>query len=64
MSERNRASIRTGSISAGRDVNFGLTPEQVKELTEAAATGPLTSAIVDLSKRLGVTEDARRPRQC
>ena len=48
---------------AGRDVNFGLTPEQVKELTEAAArgaTGPLTSAIVDLSKRLGITEDATK----
>jgi tetratricopeptide (TPR) repeat protein len=44
-------------------VNFGLTPEQVKELTEAAArgaTGPLTSAIVDLSKRLGITEDATK----
>jgi tetratricopeptide (TPR) repeat protein len=55
--------ILTGDISAGRDVNFGLTPEQVKELTEAAArgaTGPLTSAIVDLSKRLGVTEDSTK----
>jgi hypothetical protein len=55
--------VRTGDIIAGRDVNFGLTPEQVKELTEAAArgaTGPLTSAIVDLSKRLGITEDATR----
>ena len=44
-------------------INFGLTPEQVKELTEAAArgaTGPLTSTIVDLSKRLGVTEDATK----
>src|SRR4051812_34431271 len=43
--------------------NFGLTPEQVKELTEAAArgaTGPLTTTIVDLSKRLGVTEDATK----
>ena len=48
---------------AGRDVNFGLSPEQVKELTEAAArgaTGPLTSAIVDLSKRFGITEDATK----
>jgi tetratricopeptide (TPR) repeat protein len=53
----------TGSVTAGRDVNFGLTPEQVKELTEAAARGataPLTTAIVDLSKRLGVTEDAAK----
>ena len=44
-------------------MNFGLTPEQAKELTEAAArgaTGPLTNAIIDLSKRLGVTEDATK----
>jgi tetratricopeptide (TPR) repeat protein len=56
-------SARNGSVAAGRDINFGLTPEQVKELTEAAArgaTGPLTSAIVDLSTRLGVTEDATK----
>jgi CHAT domain-containing protein len=55
--------FQAGDISAGRDVNFGLAPEQVKELTEAAArgaTGPLTSAIVDLSKRLGITEDATK----
>jgi tetratricopeptide (TPR) repeat protein len=55
--------VQIGDVSAGRDVNFGLTPEQVKELTEAAAhgaTGPLTSVIVDLSKRLGVTEDATK----
>jgi tetratricopeptide (TPR) repeat protein len=53
----------TGSVTAGRDVNFGLTSEQVKELTEAAARGatvPLTTVIVDLSKRLGVTEDAAK----
>ena len=57
-----------GGMAAGRDItgntiNFGLTPEQVRELTEAAArgaTGPLTTAIVDLSKRLGVTEDATK----
>ena len=44
-------------------ITFGLTPAQVKELTEAAARGataPLTTAIVDLSKRLGVTEDATK----
>jgi tetratricopeptide (TPR) repeat protein len=44
-------------------ITFGLTPEQVRELTEAAArgaTGPLTTTIVDLSKRLGVTEDAAK----
>jgi hypothetical protein len=52
-----------GGVAAGRDVNIGLSPEQVKELTEAAAhgaTGPLTATIVDLSKQLGVTEDATR----
>ena len=57
-----------GGMAAGRDItgntiNFGLTPEQVRELTEAAArgaTGPLTTTIVDLSKRLGVTEDATK----
>src|SRR5215472_8460829 len=56
-----------GGVAAGRDitgtVNIGLSPEQVKELTEAAArgaTGPLTATIVELSKRLGVTENAAR----
>jgi hypothetical protein len=57
-----------GGIAAGRDIsvntiNFGLSPEQVRELIEAAArsaTGPPTTAILDLSKRLGVTEDATR----
>src|SRR3954466_4840224 len=58
-----------GGVAVGRDIkdstiNFGLTPEQVKELTEAAvrgATGPLTSTIVDLGKRLnhrGCDQDA------
>jgi hypothetical protein len=57
-----------GSVAVSRNVinspiTFGLKPEQVKELTEAAArgaTGPLTSAIVDLSNRLGVTQGAMR----
>jgi tetratricopeptide (TPR) repeat protein len=57
-----------GAMAAGRDItgntiNFGLTPEQVRELTEATArgaTGPPTTAIVDLGKRLGVTEDATK----
>jgi tetratricopeptide (TPR) repeat protein len=57
-------------IAAGRDAsnntvtcNYGLRPEQVKELTEAAARGataPLTDTIVALSKQLGVTEDATK----
>src|ERR1700731_648936 len=42
-------------------VTYGLTPEQVQELTKAAtagAVGPLADKIVDLSSRLGVTEGA------
>jgi hypothetical protein len=38
-----------------------MTPEQVRELTKAAAaraTGPLSDKIIDLSNKLGVTEDA------
>jgi tetratricopeptide (TPR) repeat protein len=51
------------SLIAGRDaiVNYGLTPEQVQELTKAAAAGavgPLADRIVDLSNRLGVTQGA------
>jgi tetratricopeptide (TPR) repeat protein len=51
------------ALIAGRDaiVTYGLTPEQVQELTKAAAAGavgPLANQIVDLSKRLGVTENA------
>jgi hypothetical protein len=60
-------SATQGSVAAGRDitgpVTIGLSPEQVKELTAAAArgaTGPLTAVIIDLSKNLGVTEDATR----
>ena len=63
----NDVTAAPGGVAAGGDitgtVNVGLSPEQVKELTEAAArgaTGPLTAAIVDLSKKLGVTEDATR----
>jgi hypothetical protein len=57
-------------IAAGRDAsgntvtcNYGLSPEQVQELTRAAAagaTGPLTDTIVALSKQLGVTESATK----
>jgi hypothetical protein len=51
------------AVIAGRDaiVTYGLTPEQVKELTKAAvagAAGPLTDRIVDLSNRLGATQGA------
>ena len=40
---------------------YGLTPEQVQDLTKAAvagAVGPLTDRIVDLSSTLGVTQGA------
>jgi tetratricopeptide (TPR) repeat protein len=43
--------------------NFGLTDAQLKQATEAAvkgATGPLIDRITDISKTLGVTEDAAR----
>ena len=51
------------AISAGGNVavTYGLTPEQVQELTRAATTGavgPLTDKIIDLSNRLGVTQGA------
>jgi hypothetical protein len=44
-------------------IALGLTLAQVKELTEAAAreaTAPLMDKIVDLSRRLGITEDATK----
>src|SRR5262245_37806418 len=43
--------------------NFGLTPEQLRQVTEAAvkgATGPLIDRISDVSKTLGVTEEAAK----
>ena len=51
------------AVTAGRNVttSYGLSPEQVQELTKAAvagAIGPLADRIVDLSNRLGVTEGA------
>lgn len=58
--------ITSGGIGSGNNTvhcNFGLTPEQLKELTEAAvrgATEPLARQIVDISKTLGVTEDAAK----
>jgi hypothetical protein len=43
--------------------NFGLTPEQLRQVTEAAvqgATAPLIDRISDISKTLGVTEEAAK----
>ena len=58
------------SVAAGGDAknntvtcNFGLTPEQLKELTRAAvagATEPLLDRIEGISKRLGITEEAAK----
>jgi tetratricopeptide (TPR) repeat protein len=58
------------SFAAGRDVsnntvtcNFGLTPEQLKQVTKAAvegATEPLLDRIATISQKLGVTEDAAK----
>lgn len=58
------------SVAAGRDVrnntltcNFGLTPEQLRQVTKAAVEGttePLMGRIEDISKRLGVTEEAAK----
>src|ERR1700674_933057 len=66
LSAQQRAETRgdqSPSLIAGRDaiVTYGLTPEQVQELTKAAAAGavgPLADRIVDLSSRLGVTQGA------
>jgi len=63
-------SANTCSVAAGRDAsnntltcNFGLTPEQLREVTKAAvegATEPLIGRIGDISKRLGITEEAAK----
>jgi tetratricopeptide (TPR) repeat protein len=65
------ATVRTGDCSiaaAGNAIGntvtcIGLTPEQLKQVTEAAVTGatePLTHQIIEISKTLGVTEDAAK----
>jgi tetratricopeptide (TPR) repeat protein len=58
------------SVAGGRDAsnntvtcNFGLTPEQLRQITNAAVEGvtaPLMDQVVNISKRLGVTENAAR----
>jgi tetratricopeptide (TPR) repeat protein len=58
----NSGSVSNSSVTCYNN-NFGLTDEQLKHLTEAAvkgATEPLTHQIIDISKKLGVTEDAAR----
>src|SRR6267154_640705 len=66
LSAQQRAESRgnqSPALVAGRDaiVTYGLTPEQVQELTKAAvagAVGPLADRIADLGNRLGVTQTA------
>ena len=63
--EAGQCSIAASGSATGNTVtcNFGLTPEQLKQATEAAvkgATGPLIDRIADISKTLGVTEDAAK----
>jgi hypothetical protein len=53
--------VEAGNSGNTVTCNFGLTPEQLKQVTEAAVkgtTGPLVDRIADISKTLGVTEDA------
>jgi tetratricopeptide (TPR) repeat protein len=55
--------ISTGGNASNNAItcNYGLTPEQVQELTKAAvagATGPLTDKVVELGNKLGLTQGA------
>jgi tetratricopeptide (TPR) repeat protein len=57
--------IATGANATNNTVtcNFGLTDEQLKQVTAAAVkgeTGPLLDRIVDISKTLGVTTEAAK----
>jgi hypothetical protein len=61
----NDCSIAAGGNASNNTLtcNFGLTPEQLRQVTEAAvkgATGPLVDRISDISKTLGVTEGAAK----
>jgi tetratricopeptide (TPR) repeat protein len=58
-------SIATGENASNNSItcNFGLTDEQLKQVTAAAvkgATEPLMDRIVDISRTLGVTAEATR----
>jgi hypothetical protein len=60
--EAGSCSIATAGSASGNTVtcNFGMPPEQLKETIEAAVNGRLIDRIVDISKTLGVTEDAAK----
>jgi hypothetical protein len=53
--------VTSGGIGSGNNTvtcNFGMPPEQLKAAIEAAVSGQLIDRIVQISKTLGVTEDA------
>jgi tetratricopeptide (TPR) repeat protein len=55
--------VTSGGIGSGGNTvtcNFGMPPEQLKATIEAAVNGRLIDRIVDVSKTLGVTEDAAK----
>jgi tetratricopeptide (TPR) repeat protein len=55
--------VTGGGIGSGGNTvtcNFGMPPEQLKATIEAAVDGRLIDRIVDISKTLGVTEDAAK----
>jgi tetratricopeptide (TPR) repeat protein len=55
--------VASGGIGSGGNTvtcNFGMPPEQLKATIEAAVNGRLIDRIVDISKTLGVTEDAAK----
>src|SRR5947209_7726844 len=70
ISADSSVSANACSAAAGRDAsnntltcNFGLSPEQLREVTKAAvkgATGALIGRMEDISRRLGITEDAAK----
>ena len=55
--------VTSGGIGSGGNTvtcNFGMPPEQLKAAVESAVNGHLIDRIVQISKTLGVTEDAAK----
>ena len=55
--------LTSGGIGSGGNTvtcNFGMPPEQLKAAIEAAVNGRLIDRIVQISKALGMTEDAAK----
>jgi hypothetical protein len=60
---RDSCKITSGGIGSGGNTvtcNFGMPPEQLKAMIEAAVNGGLIDRLVDISKTLGVTENAAK----